>query len=78
MAVAAILDFQKVEIVTVDPLPGDKMRHLAKFYQNRSKGCRDMPVFSKWRPSTVTDFLSAYWDHPRRPLVGLYRCTKFG
>jgi len=45
MAVAAILDFQKVEIATVDPLPGDKMRHLAKFYQHRSKGCRDMPVF---------------------------------
>jgi len=24
------------------------------------------------------DFLGAYWDHPRRPLDGLYRCAKFG
>jgi len=34
--------------------------------------------FSKWRPSAILDLLGAYWDHPRRPLDGLYRCAKFG
>jgi len=33
MATAAILDFQKFKILTVDPLPGAKVRHLAKFHQ---------------------------------------------
>ena len=34
--------------------------------------------FSKWRPSAILDLLGAYWDHPRRPLCGLYRRAKFG
>ena len=38
----------------------------------------DLTVFSKWRPSAILDLLGAYWDHPRRPLDGLYRCAKFG
>ena len=41
MAAAAIFNFQKFEILTVDPLQGANMRHLAKFHQNRSNGCRD-------------------------------------
>ena len=40
MAAAAILDFQKLKILTVDPQPGANMRHRAKFYQNRSNGHR--------------------------------------
>ena len=41
MAAAAILDFQKFEVLTVDPLQVANMRHLAKFNQNRSNGCRN-------------------------------------
>jgi len=35
MAAAAILDFQKFNILTVDPMPGANVRHLAKFHQDR-------------------------------------------
>jgi len=35
MAAAAILDFQKFNILTVDPMPGVNVRHLAKFHQDR-------------------------------------------
>jgi len=57
----------------------------ASLYQISSKSVKqlqrysDLTVFfSKWRPSAILDFLGAYWDHPRRPLDGLYRCAKFG
>jgi len=36
MAAAAILDFQKFEILTVDPLYEANMRHCTNFHQNRS------------------------------------------
>jgi len=41
MAAAAILDFQKIEILTVSAVRAS-MRHRAKFNQNQSNGCRDM------------------------------------
>jgi len=41
MAAAAILDFQKIEILTVCAVRAS-MRHRAKFNQNQSNGCRDM------------------------------------
>jgi len=44
MAAAAIMDFQKFKILTVDPLPGANMRHHAKFHQNRSNGRRDTAI----------------------------------
>jgi len=44
----------------------------------RSQRYSDLTVFSKWRPSAILDLLGACWDHPRRPLDGLYRCAKFG
>jgi len=44
MAAAAILDFQKFKILTIYPLPGANMRHLAKFHQNWPKGRRDMVI----------------------------------
>jgi len=44
MTAAAILDFQKFKILTIDPLPGANMRYLAKFHQNRSNGRRDMAI----------------------------------
>jgi len=58
MATAAILDFPKFEVLTVNPLSGTNMRHRVKFHQNWSHGCRDMAIwrFSKWRPSATLDF----------------------
>jgi len=44
MVAAAILNFQKFEILMVFPVYGANMRHHAKFHQNRSNGCRDMAV----------------------------------
>jgi len=44
MAAAAILDFQKFEILTDDPLQGANVRQYAKFHQNRSNVCRDMAI----------------------------------
>ena len=44
MAAAAILDFQKFEGFTVEPLYGANMRHRAKFHHNPSKGCRDIVI----------------------------------
>jgi len=45
---------------------------------NRLQRYGDLTFFSKWRPPAVLNFLGAYWDHPRRPLEGLYRFAKFG
>ena len=56
----------------------------ASLYQILSKSVKrlqrygDLTVFSKWRSSAILHLLSAYWDHPRRPLDGLYRFAKFG
>jgi len=44
MAAAAILNFQKFKILTVDPLYGVNVRHQTKFHQNRSNGCRHMAI----------------------------------
>jgi len=40
MAAAAILNFQKFKILTVDPVSGANVRHRAKFHQDRSNGRR--------------------------------------
>ena len=34
--------------------------------------------FAKWWPSAILESSDAYWDHLRRVLCALYRCTKFG
>jgi len=44
MAVAAILDFQKLKILTVDPLPEANMCHHAIFHQNRPNSRKDMAI----------------------------------
>jgi len=44
IAAAAILNFQKLKILTVDPLYGTNVRHTAKCNQNRSNGCKDMAI----------------------------------
>ena len=80
MAAAAILDFQKFQILTRS---GVRVQY-ASLYQISSKSIKrlqryvDLPVFSKWRPSAILDLLGAYWDYPRRPLDGLHRCAKCG
>jgi len=38
----------------------------------------DLTDFAKWRPSAILDLFGGYWDIPRLPLGGLYRCAKFG
>ena len=43
-AATAVLDFQKFEILTIDPLQEANMRHSTKSYQNRSNGCRDIAI----------------------------------
>jgi len=59
-------------------------RQYASLYQILSKSDKrlqrysDLTVFSKWRSSAILDLLGAYWDHPRRPLDGLYRYAKVG
>jgi len=44
MASAAILYFQKFQLLTVDPLPGTNVRHRAKSHQNLSNGRKDMAI----------------------------------
>jgi len=43
-AAAAILYFQKFEILMVSPLYRVNRRHRAKFHQNRSNGCTNMAI----------------------------------
>ena len=63
----AILDFQKLEILTAHTLRRAKVRQHAKFYADRSNRCGDTAVFkfSRWRPSAILDLLYACLDHPR-------------
>ena len=71
MAAAAILDFQKFEILTVRPLYGYNMRHvpnLIKIGQTVAEIWR-FNGFFKWWSSAILDLLGAYWDHPRRPPI---------
>jgi len=49
MSAAAILDFQKFEILAVDPLKGASVRQRAKFHQNLSNGCRDKGQFNVFK-----------------------------
>ena len=38
----------------------------------------DLTFFSKMAAVRHLRFVGRYWDHPRWPLGGLYRCEKFG
>jgi len=44
MAAAAILDFQKLEILTVRRMQGANMHHHTKFRQKQSNGCVDISI----------------------------------
>jgi len=44
MAAAAILFYEKLEILTICPLYGANLRQRAKFHQNRSNCCGDMAI----------------------------------
>jgi len=52
--------------------------HILSKSVKRLQRYSNLTGFSKWRPSAILDLLGAYWDHPRRPLDGLYHCAKFG
>ena len=41
---ADVLDFQKLEILTVCPLYGANMHHRAECYQKQSNDCEDMAI----------------------------------
>jgi len=64
---SAILDFQKLEILTARTVWRAKVRHRAKFCSDRLNHCGDMAVFrfSRWRPSAILDLLYACLDHPQ-------------
>jgi len=52
-AAAAILVFEKFEILTVCLLYGANLLHCAKFHEDRSIRCFDIAIFcdfSRWRP----------------------------
>jgi len=78
MDAAAILDFQKFEMLTISPVYGSNTRHHAKFHQNRSNGCRDsdLTVFAKWRPSAILDLLSEIGTTPMTSWWYLSLCKR--
>jgi len=80
MAPAAILDIQKFEILTVDPLYRANLRHHAKFHLTRSHRCRIWPFNRLYKMAAVRNlgFVGRDWDHPQWSLSGFYRCAKFG
>ena len=80
MVAAAILDFQKFEILTVDQLQWSSVRHYFKSHQNRQTiaELRRFNSFFKMAAVRHLGLLGAYWDHPRRPLDGLHRYAKCG
>jgi len=53
-------------------------RQISSKSVERSQTYGDLTLFSKWRPPAILNLLGAYWDHPRWPHDGLYRCAKFG
>jgi len=77
---SAILDFQKLKILTSGPVRKPNMRYHTKFRKNRSNRSSDMADFrfSRWRPSAILDWFYACWDHPRRVFGGLCDCAKCG
>jgi len=54
----AILDFNKLEILTASPVRRANMRHQAKFSADRSNRCRVMAVFQLFKiaASAILDF----------------------
>jgi len=64
-----ILDFQKFEIFTDDPLQGPIYVTMPNFIKIGRKVAeiwryKSLPVFY-WRTAAILDLLGAYWDHPR-------------
>jgi len=58
MAAAAILDFQNFKFLTVGTFKRAKLRHRAKFCQNRLNHDRDMVIFrfSTMAAAAILDF----------------------
>jgi len=79
---SAIFDFQKLEFLTAFTFLRAKIRHHAKFREDRSNRSEIWPIFdfqvSRWRLSAILDLYYACRDHPRRVLGGLCYCAEFG
>jgi len=69
MAAAAVLDFQKFEVLRISPLQGLNVRHRGKFHQNRSNGCGDMAFFQNGVRPPSWILLGACLDNQRRLLL---------
>jgi len=79
-AAAAILVFEKFEILAVCPCRGPICVTVSNFLrigQTVAEIWR-FNSFFKWRPSAILDLSGEYWDNPRRLLGNLYRYAKFG
>jgi len=72
-----------------DKLWRSRMHHCTKFHLNRPSGCGDITIIRifedgghppswRWWPSTILDSFSAFLDHSRRKVGGLYWCAKIG
>jgi len=79
MAAARHLVFVKFEFLTAGAVKRQILHQHTKFREDRSNRCGDIAIFVifKTAAAAMLDLLGAYWNHPRRPLVGLYR-AKFG
>ena len=76
----AIMDFQKLEMLTAHTLLRAKMHHRANFCPNRSTRCGNMAVFdfSRWRPFAILDLFTSVWPTHEVYFGGLCHCAKFG
>jgi len=72
MASAAILGFWNFKFLTVGTIKSVKLRHDAKFHQNRSNRGWYMAFLDLWCVCCPC------WDHIRRIFGGRYHCAKFG
>jgi len=77
MAAAAILVFEKFEILTIGPCRGTICVTVPNFIKIGQR-YGDLTVFLKMAASAILDMSGVDWGHPRRLLGGLYRCAKFG
>jgi len=75
------LQFLKFEILTTNSIQKGNMHHCVKFCGDSSNTCWDVLIywpFTKWRPSTILNWLYLCLDHPQRVFGSLYHRTKFG
>ena len=80
-AAAVILDFKKIRNFNSRSAARGQWASSCQISSKSAKMLQrysNLTDFEKWQPSAIFDLLGAYWDHPRWPLGGLYRCAKCG